>query len=131
PTTIINRSNPATAEAFWSYWLSNPSHRPYTLNFYNQWIWEITFQNYASNQTDIEFDSNGQSLFGNCGTSPTCNLSAEFVPYVPLPFGDIWALQPPVVTSVSPTCVYAGQTFHINGTGMYPSLVSGVVIGGT
>jgi hypothetical protein len=50
---------------------------------------------------------------------------------VPLPFGQTFALQPPVVSSVSPTCVTAGKTFTINGTGLYPSLVSSVLIGGT
>jgi hypothetical protein len=50
---------------------------------------------------------------------------------VPLPFGQTFALQPPVVLSVSPTCVTAGKTFTINGTGLYPSLVSSVLIGGT
>jgi hypothetical protein len=50
---------------------------------------------------------------------------------VPLPFGDTFALQNPTVLSVNPTCVLAGSTFTINGTGMYPALVTGVVIGGT
>jgi hypothetical protein len=39
-------------------------------------------------------------------------------------------LQNPTVLSVNPTCANAGTTFTINGTGMYPSLVPSVLIGG-
>jgi IPT/TIG domain len=46
-----------------------------------------------------------------------------------LPFGDTFAPQNPVVTSANPTCVNAGDTFTINGTGFYPSLVTSVTVG--
>jgi hypothetical protein len=46
------------------------------------------------------------------------------------PFGDTFALQKPMVLSVNPTCALAGTNFAINGTGMYPKLVTGIVIGG-
>lgn len=54
-------------------------------------------------------------------------LSSE----VPLPFGYTFALLKPSVASVSPACVVAGNTFTIDGTGVYPSLVTSVLIGGT
>lgn len=114
-TTIINRSNPDLATTFWNYWLPNPSHRPNEITFYNQWIWQIPFSYYAPGQQTLEFTSSGGSIFGNCGGSPTCEFSAAFNPAVPLPFGDTFTL--PVVTSVSPACVYQGQMFTVNGTG--------------
>ena len=49
---------------------------------------------------------------------------------VPFPFGKVFSIQPPVVTSVSPTCVVAGGEFTIEGTGLYPSLVTNVLIDG-
>jgi hypothetical protein len=58
-------------------------------------------------------------------------LTASFVSTVLLPFGRTFALQPPVVTSVSPSCVNSGDNFIIQGTGFYPSLVQSVLIGGT
>lgn len=47
---------------------------------------------------------------------------------MPLPFDDTFALQKPTVLSVSPTCVNEGSTSTINGTGMYPSLGTSVLI---
>lgn len=51
--------------------------------------------------------------------------------FIPLPFGDTFALQKPTVLSVNPTCVSAGNKFTINGSGFYPSLVTSVTLGGT
>ena len=60
--------------------------------------------------------------------TPVQHGNPAITPVVPLPFGDTFALQQPVVTSVSPTCVNAGNNFTINGSGLYPSLVSKVLI---
>jgi hypothetical protein len=57
-------------------------------------------------------------------------LTATLHSLLPLPFGDTFALQRPMVTSVSPTCVVEGDVFTITGSGLYPSLVSGVSIDG-
>jgi hypothetical protein len=45
--------------------------------------------------------------------------------------GNTFTLQKPAVSSVSPPCVLGGGIFDINGTGLYPSLVTSVLIGGT
>ena len=58
-------------------------------------------------------------------------LKADLNSTVPLPFGDTFALQPPLVTSVDPDDVCAGDEFTIAGTGLYPSLVQAVLIDGT
>jgi hypothetical protein len=50
---------------------------------------------------------------------------------IPLPFGNVFALEKPVVQGVSPTCVDVGSSFTIAGTGMYPSLVTAVLIDGS
>jgi hypothetical protein len=47
-----------------------------------------------------------------------------------MPFGDTFALADPVVTGVSKPTVKPGDTFTIQGSAFYPSLVSGVLIGG-
>ena len=49
---------------------------------------------------------------------------------VPIPFGVTFVLEKPMVTSVEPTSVAVGDEFTIAGTGLYPSLVTGVLIGG-
>ena len=121
---ILNLSNPSTAQAQWSY---ESSQRSVGLQaFSNQWIWRVPFSNYQGGQNFLTFGSHaGQLAF------PSPPLEVTATPSIPLPFGQTFEVQPPVVLSVNPTCVTPGQGFAINGTGLYPSLVSGVVIGGT
>src|SRR5262249_8310373 len=49
---------------------------------------------------------------------------------VPFPFGATFALASPTVTGVSTPSVDPGETFTIHGSGLYPSLVEAVLIGG-
>jgi hypothetical protein len=90
----------------------------------------IPFSNYQSGQTEFQFSSWAQ-LYAKWHHGYPAQLSASYTPSVPLPFGRTFALQPPVVTGVSPSCVNSGDQFTIQGTGMYPSLVQSVLIGGT
>jgi hypothetical protein len=123
---IANRSDPGTGETEWTYQQSyNGSQELNT--FYSQWIWGIPFSSYQSGQTSLQFQSTGTEDFGAPdGPVPPAQLAST----IPLPFGDTFKLQPPVVSSVSPASVKPGDNFTITGTGMYPSLVSSVVIGG-
>jgi hypothetical protein len=95
-----------------------------TITLFNQWIWEVPFTAYSTTQQNIMFTS--ESELGILTNSLTAKLNST----VPLPFGDTFALQQPVVTSVSPTSVFEGDEFTITGTGLYPSLVTGVLING-
>ena len=42
----------------------------------------------------------------------------------------MFAPQPPMIASLSQTSVTTGRVFTIAGSGFYPSLVSGVLVGG-
>jgi hypothetical protein len=133
-TTIENQSNLVFGFPRWTYATGGA---PSTLTFANQWIWEVPFTRYRANQLTVQIDSSAQSSFidGNTGicvpfqSCPMIEVSLSSV--VPLPFGQTFALQPPVVQSVNPTCANAGTQFVISGAGFYPSLVPSVVIGGT
>jgi hypothetical protein len=125
---IVNQSDPTLGLPQWSYGTPNPGYAD-MITFYNQWVWEVPFSSYTSGQKNVEIGLTGSSNFlANCNTADACQAVAAITPVVPLPFGDTFTLQQPVVTSVSPTCVNAGNSFTINGTGLYPSLVSQVVI---
>jgi hypothetical protein len=68
-------------------------------------------------------------IFVSTGFEASANLASNLQQSVPLPFG-YTSLQKPTITSVSPTCVDSGDTFLINGTGLYPSTVTSIVVGG-
>lgn len=125
---IVNQSDPTLGLPQWTYTLSNPGYAD-MITFYNQWVWEVPFSSYASGQKNVEIGLTGSSNFLlSCNTGAECQAVAAITPVVPLPFGDTFTLQQPVVKSVSPTCVNAGNNFTINGSGLYPSLVSKVLI---
>jgi hypothetical protein len=121
--TIINKSDPSESQAYWSYQLSDPNEQD-QLTFTNQWIWEVPFSSYEG------FDSPPYDQNMDTWATTKHEVTAEMYPFVPYPFGNTTTLQNPVITSVSPACVFPGATFDINGTGLYPSLVSSILIGG-
>jgi len=125
PQTIItNQSNPSLSQPGWLY--SSPVPNQVQTNiFINQWVWEVPFKSYPSGTQSFTIESGAASKF-----SDTNFLTSSVILPVPLPFGDTFALQNPTVLSANPNCVLPGSTFAINGTGMYPALVTGVVIGG-
>jgi RTX calcium-binding nonapeptide repeat (4 copies) len=132
-TKITNTSNPSIGTANWTYTLDPPQPITYDLiSFANRWIWEVPFSSYTAGQEDVEVESQSQEIFSNenCENNSLC-VATAVISKVPLPFGDIETLQNPAVSSVNPTCVFPGSTFTINGTGLYPSAVSSVLIGGT
>ncbi len=127
-TAITNTSNPTSSQPSWKYVIKKPQAGNLA-TFYNQWIWEVPFGDYQEGQDQLTFDSAIEQTPIYFQTYPT--LSVNLQGLVPRPFGNTFALQDPVVSSVYPTCVNAGHKFTINGTGLYPSLVSGVLIDGT
>jgi hypothetical protein len=90
---------------------------------------------YGTGQEEIQFSSaaNLGAVYAHAFINKNipANVAVNLLSKVPLPFGRTFALQPPVVTSVSPTSVDQGTTFTISGAGFYPSLVTAMLIGGT
>ena len=119
-TKIVNDSNPGTGRTVWLTLMNNAGQGIQT--YVNQWIWQVPFKAYNTDFTKGDASLLFQSLFANLGGLGSL---------VPLPLGNTFTLQKPAVSSVSPTCVPGGDIFDINGTGLYPSLVTSVLIGGT
>jgi hypothetical protein len=57
-------------------------------------------------------------------------VQADFSTVVPFPFGNTFALAKPTVTGLSRATVLPGNLFTVEGTGLHPSLIQGVFIGG-
>jgi hypothetical protein len=129
-TNILLDSNLATGQTVWNYYVNDRPQQTETVTTYQGWIWEIPFSDYQSWQTEFQFNSYAD-LNAKWHHSNPAFICASLTPSVPLPFGRTFAVQPPVVTGVSPSCVNSGDQFTIQGTGMYPSLVQSVLIGGT
>ena len=126
PAVIVtNESVFVGAEAIWKkeFKLGGSS----TVTFLNQWIWEIAFGAYPPEQQLLYYGSAATLTGGASFEKLTADL--EFIT-VPIPFGVTFVLGKPMVTSVEPTSVAVGDEFTIAGTGLYPSLVTGVLIGG-
>jgi hypothetical protein len=125
-TTITNQGDPGTGEAKWTFSTFAPGPgNSQLISFFNQWIWEVPFSSYESDQASFPFQSTTREEFSDGF------ITASMIDIVPLPLGDTFTLAQPVVSSVSPASVSPGDKFTITGTGMYPSLVTSVLIGGT
>jgi hypothetical protein len=137
PINITNDANLATGQTTWTYDVNDIPQNGGTLDLFSGWIWSVPFTAYVTGQEDIVFNSTATLRSVYAPVNPfinhniSVNLAVNLVSTVPLPFGRTFALQPPVVTSVDPVSVNQGDTFTINGTGFYPSLVTAVLIGGT
>ena len=130
---ISNQSNPDTATPSWSYKQGQNYGNNSLVTFYNQWIWQVDWASYtpAQSEQQVSVASQAAVTYVTLPFPPSqIPVTANLTTVVPLPFGDTFALQPPTVASVSPTCVVPGQGFAIAGSGLYPNLVTGVTIGG-
>jgi IPT/TIG domain len=129
--SISNQSDPGTGETQWGYsWLTATGGLQESRSYYNQWIWGIPFSSYENGQDSLQFQSTGLELFNEPFPEKFPVPLAQLTSTIPLPFGETFALQMPAVSSVSPASVKPGENFTITGTGLYPSLVTSVVIGG-
>jgi hypothetical protein len=134
PISIFLDTNLVTGRTGWVYDVNDVNNQqPETITLFNQWIWEIPFSDYPSSQTVFQFGcgANMDALYDCMNRTINSEPGVGFTSNVPLPFGQTFALQSPVVTGVSPSSVEVGNPFTIQGTGMYPSLVQSVLIGGT
>jgi hypothetical protein len=140
PFSIANQSDLVTGETHWGYLTeSAPISVRQVVTFFNQWIWTVPFTTYPSGQRDVQLQSVATAALIYQKIDSSINKIYEqdvqvvnnLTSVIPMPFGNTFALQPPVVLSVSPTCANAGDTFTITGTGLYPGLVTAVLIGGS
>lgn len=120
---ISNASNPGTQQADWV--VAGPSSRDLRFyTFYNQWIWKVPFASYKG-ENYLTFRSLALQDWNQS------YIEIVYYPSIPVPFGQTFELQKPVLLSADRECVMPGRVFGINGTGLYPSLVSNVLVGGT
>jgi hypothetical protein len=130
PIQITNESDPETADPGWFYKLNQLLDSGESITVWQNWIWEVPFSLYAAGQKTYSFFAEGSMLL-DFRDNPDYELDTPQInATVPLPFGDTFTLEKPVVLSVSPTCINAGNPFTITGTGLYPTLVTSVLIDG-
>ena len=125
PIQITNQTDFSMGTTAWEYHTNNTQASDTALSFTNQWVWLVPFSAYTDSQQSLSFLSGT-----NLGTSSVGLLGGQLCSTVPFPFGRTFDLQQPMVNSVSPTTVFGGDEFTITGSGLYPSLVTGVLIDG-
>ncbi len=134
--SITNDADFSDATTDWLYTLNDLSTGG-AIDLFNQWIWQVPFSSYSASDPPELFINSSSELNANVRdniypTPPSSPVVVEvqLSASVPWPFGRTFAIQPPVVTGVSPACVNSGDSFTIQGTGLYPSLVQAVLING-
>lgn len=125
PTVIVNESSPSVAVATWLFEPSKGS-LPATSAFQpqTQLVWIVPFGIYADpapGYINYRTTMEAQNPKGFVSAFFDCNANYPF---------DAFEIEPPVVSSVSPTSQAVGQRFTINGENLYPGLVTGVLLGG-
>ena len=131
PITITNSADFQQANLAWTYHVNDLPQNPDSITLFNQWIWQVPFSSYTlSGDPNFVFGSTS-ILDADYSRRGKKHVLVEVNPVIPWPFGKTFALQQPVVTGVNPSCVNSGDQFTIQGTGMYPSMVTAVLIGGT
>jgi hypothetical protein len=135
--SITNNANFSDASTEWLYDVNDLSTGG-AIDLFNQWIWQVPFSSYSASDPPELVINNSSHLNANVRDNiyPTppdspVNVEVQLTSSVPWPFGRTFAIQQPAVTGVSPSCVDSGDQFTIQGTGLYPSLVEAVLIGGT
>ncbi|QDV33571.1 IPT/TIG domain-containing protein [Tautonia plasticadhaerens] len=132
PIDITNNVGVTFGDTLWDYDVNELPKTAETVTLFNQWIWEVKFSEYTSDQQTLQFYSEADlnaayfSLPKGFNSSLTVSMNSN----PPLPFGDTFSLQQPVVTAVNPDEVDSGKTFTVSGAGFYPSLVEDVLIDG-
>jgi hypothetical protein len=128
PIAITYLGNPETGYTTWQYTQPGSISRSQTTTLFQQWIWAIPFAQ-EQGVSQFSFQTTAGLSYSTSGL-PLPNATADFSTLVPLPFGTTFTLTKPNVTGVSPNTVQPGNLFTIEGTGLYPSLIQGVFIGG-
>jgi hypothetical protein len=108
----------------WLFSSNNSNLNQMTIN--DSWIWIVPFGDYSPGQTYLPILAHADV---GPVTGPT-TYDFDYTFNAPLPFGDTFQLQKPVVSGVNVPTVAPGGEFTITGSAFYPFLVDGVVIGG-
>jgi hypothetical protein len=129
---ITNDADFTTGNTDWVY-VVNDLNAAGAIDLFNNWIWEVPFTSYPSSgggvgQLSLNYTASLTATISDVGQ---VNVFLQFPSSIPWPFGTTFQIQPPVITGVSPSCVDSGESFTIDGTGLYPSLVQAVLINGT
>jgi hypothetical protein len=131
PITITNSADFQQANLAWTYHVNDLPQNPDSITLFNQWIWQVPFSSYTLSGDPTFVFGSTSILDADYSRRGKKHVLVEVNPVIPWPFGKTFALQQPVVTGVNPSCVNSGDQFTIQGTGMYPSMVTAVLIGGT
>jgi hypothetical protein len=128
PIEIAYSGNPKIGSTQWVYTQPGSINNEQTTTLYQQWIWVVPFAQ-EQNSPDISFQTEAGLSYNSSG-APVPNVTLDMSTIIPLPFGSTFTLTKPNVTGVSPMTVQPGDLFTIEGTGLYPSLIQNVFIGG-
>ena len=131
PITITNSADFQQANLAWTYHVNDLPQNPDSITLFNQWIWQVPFSSYTLSGDPTFVFGSTSILDADYSRRGKKHVLVQVNPVIPWPFGKTLALQQPVVTGVNPSCVNSGDQFTIQGTGMYPSMVTAVLIGGT
>jgi hypothetical protein len=124
PVSIQYFPNLAAGTTNWLFVSNNGNLSQFTAT--DSWIWVVPFKDYSAGQTNLPF-----TAYTDVGpVTGATTYQVERTLAAPLPFGDTFQLQNPVVSGVSVPTVAPGGEFTITGSAFYPFLVEGVVIGG-
>jgi hypothetical protein len=129
PVQIDNMTDFPSAMANWTYLVNQLASDVESITFFESWIWEVPWGLYGDLNA-LPYSVAGGMNFGPPDDPDYQLLIPQINVSVPFPFGKVFAIEQPVVTSVSPTCAIDGGEFTIAGTGLYPSLVTSVLIDG-
>jgi len=127
PIQIQNLTEFSQAWGRWTYQLNELPSDSDSISSFQSMLWEVPWSQYGA-FTTLPYSTNGLLQFGPLDNPDYQLAIPQIDAFVPFPFGTVFAIQQPVVTSVTPTCAEWGDTFTITGTGLYPSLVTSVLI---
>ncbi|WP_169972678.1 calcium-binding protein [Tautonia rosea] len=137
PVDVVNATDFSTGFPSWTYAVNDRPRIGESYTVFNQWIWSVPFSAYTQFQLQSGLILPNSAAFQVLNPPGPGNVAAQLESKIPIPFGSTFALQDPVVTGLTAPnsilgepVVSEGGTFTIHGTGLYPSLVTGVLIGG-
>jgi Ca2+-binding RTX toxin-like protein len=128
PITIQNLADPIAGTTKWIYVFNGSPALGESTTFNDQWIWQVPWTYYKYDTFNGMFNISSSFYYGT-PVDPYYRGTSSIFP-VPVPFGQVFELDPPLILATNPKSVTVGNTFIINGVNFFPSLVQSVLIGG-